>query len=287
MTWEGDQTPAVMSYPGGKHRIAKRIAALLPSHRVYVEPFGGAGNVLLAKKPSEVEVYNDLDSEVVNLFRVLRDPKQAAKLLEQLELTPFARDEFHQAYEPSNDPIESARRLLIRNHMSVGRQATFRRSDGFRWTTRSRKNVQSWELYPRRVLPILDRLRYVIIDNLPASKVIARYDAPDVCFYVDPPYLGSTRTSDQDRYTHEMRDPEEHIALLEQLSSCQGAVVLSGYDSEEYAGLLEGWSREVLAALALNLANERERDEVVWIKESIDPQPYDPTTDLASIAAGD
>ncbi len=110
----------VLRWFGGKWKLAPWILSHFPAHRVYVEPFGGAGSVLMRKPRSYCEVYNDIDCEVVNLFRVLRDPGQAARLIADLELTPFSRDEFIAAYEPAEDPAELARRLVMRSFMGFG-----------------------------------------------------------------------------------------------------------------------------------------------------------------------
>jgi len=110
----------VLCWHGGKFRLAPWVIAHLPPHRIYVEPFGGAASVLLRKPRAYAEVYNDLDGDVVNLFRVLRDAQAGARLIAQLQLTPFAREEFLAAYEPADDPVERARRLVARSFMAFG-----------------------------------------------------------------------------------------------------------------------------------------------------------------------
>ena len=91
--------PAIR-YHGGKFRLASWIIGHFPEHRCYVEPFGGAASVLLRKKLSEAEVYNGIDGDVVNLFRVLRDPKKSQALIDACALSPYSRAEFQCAYEP-------------------------------------------------------------------------------------------------------------------------------------------------------------------------------------------
>lgn len=105
----------VVRYHGGKWKIADWIVANLPPHRVYVEPFGGAASVLMKKPRAFAEVYNDLDSEMVNLFRTVRD--RGGELAEKLRLTPFAREEFDMAWLPCEDPLERARRTVVRSAM--------------------------------------------------------------------------------------------------------------------------------------------------------------------------
>lgn len=120
----------VLRWHGGKWTLAPWIIDLMPSHRAYVEPFGGAASVLIRKPRSYAEVYNDLDDDVVNLFRVLRGP-DAGRLVEQIALTPFASTEFFGAYDRSDDDVERARRLIVRSFMGFGSNATHRKS-GFR-----------------------------------------------------------------------------------------------------------------------------------------------------------
>jgi DNA adenine methylase len=122
----------ILRYHGGKFRLAPRIIAHFPPHRVYVEPFGGAGSVLMRKEPSFAEVYNDLDGEVVNVFRVLRDPDRAERLRTLLELTPWSRIEFRACYEPADDPIEQARRTIACSFMAHGSTSIRLNRTGFR-----------------------------------------------------------------------------------------------------------------------------------------------------------
>lgn len=129
----------IMRYPGGKFALAKKIVSLMPSHACYVELFGGAASVLMQKTRSQGEVYNDMDGNIVNVFRVLRDPIQAEKLKRLLKLTPFAYEEYLLAYEPSTDPIENARRIIYRSYAGIGSDSIHRRNAGFRGL----KNYQS------------------------------------------------------------------------------------------------------------------------------------------------
>ncbi|MFK7074022.1 DNA adenine methylase, partial [Acinetobacter baumannii] len=110
-------TCPLIRYHGGKFRLATWVISHFPNHTCYTEVFGGAAGVLLQKPRAYAEVYNDLDGEIVNLFRVLRNEDQRNKLIEQLVFTPYSRDDFHEAWEPCEDPIEKARRLIIRAQM--------------------------------------------------------------------------------------------------------------------------------------------------------------------------
>lgn len=260
----------VLRYFGGKFRLAPWIISHFPKHECYIEPFGGGANVLLRKARASVEIYNDLDQDVVNLFRALRTPQQSAELIRLLSLTPFSREEFEAAYLTTDEPVERARRLIVRSfmgHSSAGSRID--RTTGFRAVNMAANAdpARSWVTFPAALAEAVERLAGVSIENLPAADLIAHRDRADVLFYVDPPYVHSTRSAKQTRnapshgYVHEMSDAD-HVALLDQLKAVAGMVVLSGYDSDLYDKALDGWTRIEKAALA---EGARERVEVLWL----------------------
>lgn len=254
-------TRPVLRWHGGKFRLAPWIIEHFPAHRVYVEPYGGAASVLLRKPRSYSEVYNDLDGDAVNLFRVLRDPEQAARLRELLRLTPFARTEFMAAYEPSDEPVERARRLVARSFMGHSSKGAFERS-GFDTRVNSDgycSRVNAVVALPEAVDQAVERLRGVLIENDQAMVLIDRHDRPDALFYIDPPYLPQTRGS---RVYREDMSRADHEALLDRLQSVDGMVVLSGYPSALYDEALKGWTRRERTALA---DGARKRTEVLWL----------------------
>lgn len=259
-----------LRWHGGKWLLAPWIISHFPKHRAYVEPYGGAASVLIRKPRSYAEVYNDLDSGVVNLFRVLRDTDLALKLVEQLKLTPFARAEFIEAYEPSNDPVEFARRLVIRSFMGFGSDGHnplhptgFRANSNRSGTT----PAHDWANYPPALVQLIERWRGVVVENRPAIQVMQQHDGAETLHYVDPPYIHETRSAKKragglaHAYQHEMTDAE-HSDLLSVLASLEGYVVLSGYAHPLYDSALKGWRRVTKAALA-DGANKR--IEVLWI----------------------
>lgn len=262
-------TRPVCRYHGGKWTLAPWILGFFPAHETYVEPFGGAGSILLRKQPAPiVDVYNDLDGAMVSLFRVLRDPQQSEQLREMIELTPFAREEFERSYDPPSDnPVENARRLLLRASAGFGASAFVRNKTGFRSKDMKAGShaAKNWARWPEHIPAMFARLRGCVIENQPASQVIARHDAPTTLFYVDPPYVTSTRrgitkTVKHD-YAHEMTDAD-HRALAEQLHAVVGMVVLSGYGSPLYDELYATWT----SAERSHIANGgSKRTEVVWL----------------------
>lgn len=252
----------MVRYFGGKWRLAPWIIEQLPAHRVYVEPYGGGGSVLLRKSRSYAEVYNDIDGDIVNLFTVARDHGHALK--EKLELTPYARAEFDLTYEhPADCPIERARRTVARCFMGFGANAHAQRT-GFRGNSNRSGTTPAhdWRNYPAEFVNLIERLRGVVIENLPAHRVMEMYDAPDACHYVDPPYVHCTRSaSHRDAYRYEMSDAD-HEELCRVLKSLQGAVVLSGYDNDIYSDCLPGWTKITREAMA---DGARARVECLWL----------------------
>ena len=264
-------TRPALRWHGGKWRLAPWIIGHFPAHRTYTEVYGGAASVLLRKPRAFAEVYNDLDDEVVTLFRCLQDTAKAARLHELLMLTPFARREFEDAYAPSDDPVETARHLIIRTFMgfgSDGHNAAIR--TGFRADS-NRSNTtpaHDWANYPAALPFFIERMRGVVIEHRPALQVLKRADDEDALHYLDPPYHPELRSKKSRRgkiryhaYKHEMTD-DDHAELLEAIRGLRGMVVLSGYPSKMYDGALKGWDRVERAAMA---DGAKPRVEVLWI----------------------
>lgn len=258
---------------GGKHYYAEPIIAAFPEHRVYVEPFGGAANVLLRKPHSEVEIFNDLDSEIVNFFRVLVDESAFGRLRRMLDLTPHSRETFERAVEAliSDDRVERAYRFFVLVRQARGGLGTGKvTKSAFSVSTRKRndmaENVSKWLSAVDGLGDVAARLKTVEIEHLPAVDLIRKYDAPDVLFYADPPYVPETRSGGRtDTYRHEMC-VEDHAELLDVLCACKGRVVLSGYPSTLYDDRLVGWRKVHLKARS-HLSNSGEpRTEVLWMK---------------------
>lgn len=253
---------------GAKFLMARNILPYLPPHRLYTEAFGGGAGVLLHKPRTYAEIYNDLDDDIVGLFRVLQDPAGSDRLIEQLRNTPFARREFEIAYEPSGDPIERARRLVVRSFMGFGSNAHAADGRGHK-STGFRSNSNRSGTTPAQDLPdaypaIVERFRGVVIEHRDALVVLSRHDGPQSLHYVDPPYVHETRSmfkGGKSAYRHEL-DRAGHIKLLEVLRSLTGMVVLSGYAHPLYDEALHDWHRIEFAALA---DGARPRTEVLWI----------------------
>jgi len=262
----------VLRWHGGKWLLAPWILQHFPSHRVYVEPFGGAASVLMQKDRSYAEVYNDLDDDVVSLFRCLRDDKMRDALILALRLTPFARTEFNLAYQASPDVVERARRLVVRSFMGFGSNGhNIKAKTGFRSNSNRSGTTPAhdWTNYADGLPSIGERLVGVVIENKDAVDLMVQHDGPDTLFYVDPPYMVDTRSLANPYdikyrgglYAHEM-DDADHERLLAALLVLEGMVVLSGYPHALYDQRLAGWRRIERRALA---DGARPRIEVLWI----------------------
>lgn len=254
-------TRPALRYHGGKWRLAPWIIAQMPEHRVYVEPFGGAASVLMRKPRSKGEIYNELDGSIVNVFRVLRDMKKAEELERLLRLTPFARDEFETSYEPALSDIDGAHKTIVRSFMGFSTDATTRGCrTGFRVNKSSGKlPATEWATYANSISFFTERLRGVVIENRSAFEVIASQDHPDTFFFVDPPYLRSTRGNGfKHGYVHEFND-NDHRKLALLLRGLKGRVLLCGYWSNLYEELFSDWAFEEAKCYANGCHGRTER----------------------------
>lgn len=252
----------ILRYFGGKWVLAPWIIENLPEHRTYVEPFGGAASVLLRKPRAYAEVYNDLDREIVNVFRVAQNHGQ--RLKRKLELTPYSREEFDLAHHKTSAPIESARRCVIRSFMGFGADSlTGPNKSGFRSNSNRSGTTPAhdWINYPSCLDALIERLRGVVIENRDAWQVMLDHDREDTLHFVDPPYVTGSRQRKK-AYRFEMTD-RQHRELLSFLKNLSGMVVLCGYHNEVYQDL--GWKFIERKAFA-DGANER--TEVLWFNSA-------------------
>lgn len=237
----------VFGWYGGKFSHLDWLLPLLPYTHCYCEPFSGSGAVLLNRNPSPVETYNDIDGDVVNFFRMLRD--RSVDLIRAIALTPFSREEFHQAISGSIQGIsnlERARRFYIRARQArtgLAQTATLGRWANCKNTSRAGMSgvVSRWLGGVEGLNEIAERLLRVQIENRPAVEVIDLYDSAVTLFYCDPPYLHETR-GDSKAYGFEM-DLYQHRDLAQILNKCKGKVALSGYRCDSMDTWYKGWRR--------------------------------------------
>lgn len=240
-----NKTSPILKYPGAKWNLSQWIINFFPPHKVYMEPYFGSGAVLFNKRPSKIETINDMDGNVVNLFKVIRE--NPMKLAEIIEMTPWARDEYYKSYELSGDSLEDARRFLVRCWQAFGTKTCNRTG----WRHSAAKNAPNmpaqWIKVPERITATANRLKKVQIDNMPAIDLIKKYNQEETLIYADPPYLLSTRSGKM--YKHEMSE-EDHVELIKTLLNHKGSVILSGYDNDIYNELLKGWKKESVKTTA-------------------------------------
>lgn len=247
-------TRPLLRYFGGKWQLRHWIISHLPAHRFYAEPFAGAASVLLGKDPAPGgEIINDLNAEVVNLFRVMQGAESSAELQRRLEWTPYAQAELVASREPTDDPIEKARRMVIRSFMGIEVAGVRGTASGFRMGNVDlarldqggkmtfRNCAKDWTNWKSQLEVIRQRLAEVMIYERDAIEFIGLMDAPESLIYVDPPYHTETRAAT--RYAVEFGD-ERHEELVTRLLACKAMVVLSGYQCPEYEVLeAAGWER--------------------------------------------
>lgn len=234
-------------YIGGKGNMVNKLLKFIPNHKIYVEVFGGGASLLFAKKPSKVEVYNDIDGDLVNFFRVLRDKEKFEEFYRKVCLTPYSREEFYfcrDTYKECKDEVERAYRWFVMAKQSFCGDIGKNPSWGYVITTSSRniaKIVLNW-LSTIEMLPeIHQRLMIVQIENDDFRKIIPRYDTEETFFYLDPPYVPETRKGGGYKYEMSL---EDHKELVDILLKIKGKALLSGYKHDVYRPLEEnGWIR--------------------------------------------
>lgn len=261
---------AIIRYPGSKWNLAEWIIQHFPQDyekMVYLEPFLGSGAVFFNKRPGAVETINDLDGDVVNLFQVLRERPEELK--RAVELTPYSREEYNRSFEPCDEPIEKARRFMVRTNQAIGAKM-----DGkCGWRNHKQKKIGGtackWSGVPETIDAAALRLRgdsthLVQIEKMDALRLIARYNSRDVLMYIDPPYIRSTRKSGR-LYRFEM-DADAHAALLRQIAQSRAHIIISGYENEMYNHYLDGWRTDTIIS---QTTSADKAEEKIWIN-------YDP-----------
>jgi DNA adenine methylase len=228
--------------------------------------FGGAAHLLFQKPPSRVEVYNDINGDFVNFFRVLRDPEKYRRLQELLYLTPYAREEWRFCRDHLNDAgiddVERARRFFVKIRQSFGGKG-----ETWGYNIRRRRSTSSFYNVINRFPEFHERIRNVQIENDDFEKVIRRYDTPDTFFFCDPPYIDSDACIE-----FALMSVEDHERLVDVLLNVEGKAMLCGYDNEIYKKLEESGWKKIRFKVMTYFTNPRQtggkrrrRKEYVWI----------------------
>lgn len=236
----------MLKYPGGKWRISDWIIEHFPEHKVYLEPYFGSGAVFFKKDPAYIETINDIDGNIVNLFRVCREHPE--ELAVAINLTPFSREEFADCHEIEvEDPIERARRTVVRYHQSFGTSNSSKNSWRNVQTYGGPRCATMWNYLPDIVISSCERLKNAQIECTDAIKLIERYSNSNTLIYCDPPYMQELRK--KNIYRYEM-STDDHVELLATLLRSKSKVIISGYDNDLYNDLLKDWHTDVKATTA-------------------------------------
>ena len=259
---------SLVRWAGGKGRQLGDLLPFIPDGRVYVEPFGGGASVLLNRPRSEIEVYNDLDSSLVNLFTVVRDDRLFERFAEMLRWTPYSREVFESSldHEADDDSIRAAVKFYTVLNQGISGKRLASKGDWGR--ARSDNFGTRWDIRKDRLGWIHDRIRHVQIECRDALDILREWDGQDTVFYCDPPYILETRS--KRKYYAVERGDSYHEEMVDTLTRVEGRVVLSGYVHPIYNRLADaGWVADSYGAAAFMTVheegNEREgRREVVW-----------------------
>lgn len=256
-------------YFGSKNKIALQLITHLPPHNCWVEAFCGSAALTLGKRKAPIEVINDIDGEIVNVFRQLRN--NSDELCRMISLTPYAKDELENSRElnPNDGELERARKFLVQAMMAVN-GAFGKEKGGFSYSQSYSRNerdarVNRWYNLPQRLTEVVERLRDVRIENRDAVDLLKMFvKRPATLMYLDPPYLGERAKG----YTNDASDDEFHKNLLKTATSAKCMIFISGYDNEIYNSMLtkdKGWSKSAIDTITKDIkGNGLERKEVVW-----------------------
>ena len=269
---KAERAPAPFAYYGAKQRLANRIVAELPPHNAWVEAFCGSAALTLAKPAAPIEVINDLNGHITNLFRQLRDNSDA--LCRAVTLTPYAAQEFEESRKGSSKltRLEKARRFLVRTMMTVngtvdGTRTGFSFSQSYSREGREAR-VNRWFNLPERLASIVDRLRRVRIEQRDARDIVRMFsDRPATLVYLDPPYF----TKREHGYVIDANDREFHKDLLEICIKAKCMILLSGYNNKLYKDMLiteSGWSKKIIKTHTRDTSGtDYARTEVLWMNK--------------------
>lgn len=257
-------------YYGAKWRISRQIIDLLPPHNAWVEGFCGSAALTLAKTPVPIEVINDADDEIVNLFRQLRN--NSTRLCRAVALTPYSRAEFEIARqrETGLSSLERARRFLVASMMTVnGVYATTRSgfsfSQSFARSDREAR-VNRWYNLPERLERVVERLRGIRIENRNAIEIVRMFEnRPATLMYLDPPYF----VKREHKYVIDANCVDFHTELLERCQRSRCMILISAYQNDLYSKLLtrsKGWqSRKIKTRTRDTTGKDFARTELLWM----------------------
>ena len=258
------------NYYGGKIQLAEQILRYAPLHTCWVELFCGSAALTMAKKAAPLEIINDIDGDVVNVFRQLRENPD--ELICAIVLTPYSREELQRAIdrpEGATD-IDRARLFLCRAMMMINGiqtkgKGSFSFSNGISYSGVEQK-VYRWKRFPEKLVAIAERLKCVRIENRDARELLRQFaNRPATLVYADPPYNIERASA----YVHDAKEDAFHIELLDLCNSVRCMVMLSGYDNPLYRDTLteaKGWELKTIDAYTAGSNGVRKaRQEHLWL----------------------
>ncbi|SKS21285.1 D12 class N6 adenine-specific DNA methyltransferase [Mycobacteroides abscessus subsp. abscessus] len=279
----GSMAKSPVPYFGGKSWLAERLASVLPPHRHYVEVCGGSLAVLLAKRPSRQETVNDLDNHLMTFWRVLRD--RPDDLERVCSLTPHSRAERTLAQEISSElgELEIARRVFVA--LTQGRSGSLTRT-GWRHDLRPVSTPMPVVLqrYAGRIGAAAKRIRGVSLECRPAVELVEAYGGVrENLLYVDPPYIVDKGIRRGGEYRVEMRSEAAHRELASACLAADAGVVVSGYSSELWDGMLDGWYRWEIPMLTSQGSGDGRRTEVLWSNRPLEGSGEDSISSIEGV----
>lgn len=249
----------LLKYPGAKNRLASWIVSHIPPHKVYCEPFLGSGAVFLNKEPAYNEILNDIDDDIYNFFKIVRE--QSEEFCRLIDSTPYSRKEYSNAFNnESISELEQARRFAVKCWQGFGCGNTYKTGYRRGIGDTSPNPAKAWAKLPEAIQFAAERLKNAQIEQVDALKLIKDMHGENTFIYIDPPYMRGTRVKKK-QYTHEMTD-EQHMKLLQIVKESDCKIMISAYENELYNNTLVDWRKEYK-----NTTSEcsRKRTEVIYM----------------------
>ena len=249
----------LLKYPGAKNRLAPGIVSHIPQHKVYCEPFLGSGAVFMNKEPAYNEILNDLDDDIYNFFKVVRE--QSEELSRLIDTTPYSRIEYSNAFnDESISQLERARRFAVKCWQGFGCGNTYKTGYRRGIGDTSPNPAKAWAKLPEAIQFAAERLKNAQIEHVDALKLIKDMHGENTFIYIDPPYMKETRKK-KNQYNHEMTD-EQHMKLLKIAKESSCKIMISAYENEIYNNTLVDWRKEYKSTTS---ECSRKRTEVIYM----------------------
>lgn len=248
----------ILSYFGSKNYLSAKLLSFIPPHKTFIDPFCGSASMLFRKPPSAVEIINDLNDNVYDLFRIVRDPDLCSRLCDLIEQTPYSRTEYlrSRSYRTTDDVLERVRSFLVVSNMGWGGRQRYQ--SGWKTGYRDFRTTTVWNSLPERLTRACIRLKLVQIEHCDGTELITRSDRTDSFFFIDPPYPYYSLNVPKHCYDVTMTN-DEHEKLVDVLSTLKGRSMIVIYDNSIYQRLLAyNYTSENILARDMHRAQKSE-----------------------------